>query len=135
MVVIDVDSHFLEPIDWLDATDPELAAELPPPHRFMDFMRAGASLAVPLLPEQERPEDPAETFPPAFGRLMRRLDALQPELPAHRGAPSRAQDARVPPARGRGASPQVLWRHGGRGPRHRLTPSSVRATVKECAHV
>ena len=30
MRVIDVDSHFMEPIDWLEQVDPALAKEIPP---------------------------------------------------------------------------------------------------------
>ncbi len=79
MVVIDVDSHFHEPMDWLDVTDPALAAELAPPHRFMDFMRAGNATVLPMVPDEARPEDPADLMPKSFRHLMERLDALQPD--------------------------------------------------------
>ena len=66
-------------MDWLEVTDPALAAQLAPPHRFMDFMRAGNATVLPMVPDELRPEDPADLMPKSFRHLMERLDALQPD--------------------------------------------------------
>jgi predicted TIM-barrel fold metal-dependent hydrolase len=96
MTVIDVDSHFHEPMDWLEVTDPGLAAELAPPIRFMDFMRAASTMALPMLAEEDRPADPAELYPESFRTLMQRLDELQPaELDLHGDDPTYLADARL----------------------------------------
>jgi hypothetical protein len=79
MVVIDVDNHFHEPMDWLDITDPELGDQLTPPVRFMDFMRSGTAAIMPLLAEGDRPQDPADLMPTSFRSLLERLDQLQPD--------------------------------------------------------
>jgi len=36
MRIIDVDAHLHEPLDWVERTDPGLAAQLGPPARFLD---------------------------------------------------------------------------------------------------
>ncbi len=79
MPVVDVDSHFHEPINWLEVTDPALDAQLAPTHRFMDFMRASTEPLLAMLPEAERPEDPADLMPTSFRSVLERLDALQPD--------------------------------------------------------
>ena len=38
MRVIDPDAHFFEPLDWLNYSDPELAAQLPPPRSFEEVL-------------------------------------------------------------------------------------------------
>jgi hypothetical protein len=50
MRIIDVDAHLHEPLDWIERTDPLLAAELSPPARFMDIADAvfGVSNPAPL---------------------------------------------------------------------------------------
>jgi predicted TIM-barrel fold metal-dependent hydrolase len=78
MRVIDVDSHFHEPMNWLEITRPDLAAQIAPPLTFFDFMRSGQAALVPRLPEEFRPQDPADLMAPSFRRLMQELSALQP---------------------------------------------------------
>src|SRR5579863_592697 len=78
MPVIDVDSHFHEPMDWLEITRPDLAEQIAPPLTFFDFMRSGQAALVPRLPEELRPKDPADLMSPSFRRLMQELSALQP---------------------------------------------------------
>ena len=79
MVVIDVDSHFHEPMDWLEVTDPGLSSQIAPPLRFMDFMRSGTAALMPNLPGAARPDDPADLMPLSFRWLLERLDGLQPD--------------------------------------------------------
>jgi predicted TIM-barrel fold metal-dependent hydrolase len=77
--VIDVDSHFHEPMDWLEVTDPELSSQIAPPVRFMDFMRSGNAALMPGLPAELQGGDPADLMPASFRYLLERLDALQPD--------------------------------------------------------
>ena len=79
MPVIDVDSHFMEPMDWLEVTAPHLADQIAPPVTFFDFMRSGQAAIVPRLAEELRPEDPADLMAPSFRRLMQELSELQPD--------------------------------------------------------
>ena len=78
MPVIDVDSHFMEPMDWLEVTAPRLAEQIAPPVTFFNFMRSGQAAATVRLPEELRPEDPADLMAPGFRRLMEELSDLQP---------------------------------------------------------
>jgi predicted TIM-barrel fold metal-dependent hydrolase len=96
MSVIDVDSHFLEPMDWLEVTAPELAEQIAPPITFFDFMRSGTAATLPKLPEAIRPKDSADLMPNSFRYLMERLSALQPDhYDPSGGDPSYAGIARL----------------------------------------
>ena len=69
MRIIDVDAHLHEPLDWVERTDPELAAQLGPPARFLDVADAvfGVSNpAVSQLPQQQRPQTAWDTVLPGF---------------------------------------------------------------------
>jgi uncharacterized protein len=79
MPVVDVDSHFHEPMDWLEVTRPDLAEQIAPPVTFFEFMRSGQAAATVRLPEELRPDDPADLMAPSFKRLMQELSALQPD--------------------------------------------------------
>jgi predicted TIM-barrel fold metal-dependent hydrolase len=79
VVVIDVDSHFHEPMDWLEVTDPALSSQIAPPHRFMDFMRSGSAALMPNVPDDVRSGDPADLMPSSFRSLLERLDSMQPD--------------------------------------------------------
>jgi predicted TIM-barrel fold metal-dependent hydrolase len=50
MPVIDVDSHLMEPFDWLAARFPELAAELPPPDVMGEMFRRSQDDMMDALP-------------------------------------------------------------------------------------
>jgi predicted TIM-barrel fold metal-dependent hydrolase len=79
MPVIDVDSHLHEPLDWLAEVRPDLAAELGPPGRFMEGLRAMNSMIIETLPEADRPEDPLDLMTKEFRAHCEKTDALQPE--------------------------------------------------------
>jgi hypothetical protein len=76
MKIIDVDSHFYEPVDWLEQTDPKLAAEIPKIDivTLMTTSIAGDLLAS--LPPELRP-DPMSLLP----------DRLRPLAEKYRDAP------------------------------------------------
>jgi predicted TIM-barrel fold metal-dependent hydrolase len=79
MPVIDIDSHFHEPVDWLSALRPDLAAELPPAGRFMDQLRTIHSMQMAGLAEEHRPADPLELMARSFRAHCEKTDALQPD--------------------------------------------------------
>lgn len=74
MAVIDVDSHFYEPLDWLETRFPELAAELPR----LDPVTLVATTAfgdiISTLPSGVRPADPLAIFPKSILDLLRGSD-------------------------------------------------------------
>ncbi len=80
MRVIDVDAHFLEPLDWLVEVRPDLAAELPRPPRFMQMLSmAQQGLAASLPEDFPVPEDPLDLMPGEFRAHCAKTDALQPD--------------------------------------------------------
>ena len=81
MRIIDVDAHFHEPVDWIQHTDPALAAELGPPLRFIDVADAVFGInnpAVSQLPEQQQPHAAWDTVLPGFVRHLEMTDTRQP---------------------------------------------------------
>lgn len=79
MRVIDVDSHFHEPKDWLSQIDPKLAAELPPSITFPDLTHLMALGEQAQLPESLRPEDAKELEDPMVAKVFEIVAGLQPE--------------------------------------------------------
>lgn len=82
MRIIDVDAHFHEPVDWLQQTDPALAAQLGPPARFIDIADALFGInnpAVAHLPEDQRPGSAWDTVLPGFVRHLEMTDERQPD--------------------------------------------------------
>ena len=81
MRIIDVDAHFHEPVDWLEVTDPALAAELGPPARFIDIadgLFGVSNPAVSQLPDAQRPATSWDTVLPGFVRHLEMTDERQP---------------------------------------------------------
>ncbi len=63
MRIIDVDSHFYEPLDWLDEHFPALAAQLPP-LSVRDFVfRFGTSDVLDAIPPDKQLDDPMDLAP------------------------------------------------------------------------
>jgi predicted TIM-barrel fold metal-dependent hydrolase len=82
MRIIDVDAHLHEPLDWVERTDPALAAELGPPARFFDVASSVFGFhdsAFELLPEAQRPKQRFDLVPPGFVHHLQLTDELQPE--------------------------------------------------------
>ena len=94
--VIDVDSHLMEPPDWISVVNPALAAELPPPMKLSETLRSGSRMRAMQLPPESQPEEPLDLRAPNFqvfqqrnagetGRSLRRLgreSLLQHRRPA-----------------------------------------------------
>ena len=82
MRIIDVDAHLHEPLDWLEATAPEIAIELGPPAKFME-------IAGPLfgrypsefreLPEGQRPKNVWDNVLPGFVTHLEITEERQPD--------------------------------------------------------
>jgi predicted TIM-barrel fold metal-dependent hydrolase len=79
MTVIDVDSHFLEPRDWLGTQDPACAAALPP-RAYKDVMQEKlARTTYDALPESSRPGTFGELLPRGIATFFDDLGDDQPE--------------------------------------------------------
>lgn len=65
MPVIDVDSHYYEPFGWLEETDPDLAAQLPPTDKVTLILSTAFGEVLSTLPPQFRP-DPLSRIPKEF---------------------------------------------------------------------
>ena len=82
MRVIDVDAHLHEPLDWVEQTDPTLAAELGPPARFMDVANSVFGISNPafaVLPESQQATGGYDTILPGFVQHLEMTDTRQPE--------------------------------------------------------
>ena len=82
MRIIDVDAHLHEPLDWIERTDPDLAAQLGPPARFMEIADSVFGIsnpAVSQLPQSQRPRNAWDTVLPGFVRHLEMTDVRQPQ--------------------------------------------------------
>ena len=80
MRIVDVDAHIHEPVDWLQQVDPELAAVLGSPLRFIevaDGLFGVSNPALKKLPAQQQPDNRWQTLPPGFGEHLEMTDARQ----------------------------------------------------------
>ena len=62
MPVIDVDSHFYEPFDWLESVDPELAAEVPRGDPLDVALSTAFGEVLSTLPDAVRPPQPTSAL-------------------------------------------------------------------------
>ncbi len=112
MRVIDVDAHLHEPLDWVEQTDPGLAAALGPPARFMEVADAVFAISNPALaalPEAQQPSGSYDTVLPGFVHHLEMTDTRQPERQAgSEGDPFVAPDARLALCDQRGIDIQFL---------------------------
>jgi len=110
--IIDVDAHLHEPLDWVERTDPGLAAELGPPARFMEV--AGSIFGFPDkalagLPEHQRPKERWDLVPPGFVSHLEMTDERQPDATDETGAdPFYGADGRLAFCDERGIDVQFL---------------------------
>jgi predicted TIM-barrel fold metal-dependent hydrolase len=70
MRVIDVDSHYFEPPDWLSQVDPALAAEIPPFDPIERVVRFVAGDLLDVVPRDQLPEDLLNLLAPAGHRAF-----------------------------------------------------------------
>lgn len=71
MRVIDVDSHYFEPPDWLATVDPDLAAQLPPEDTVERVVRFVVGDLIDRVPREQLPDDLIRLLAPAGERALR----------------------------------------------------------------
>ena len=81
MRVIDVDSHFMEPVDWLEQIDPTLAKLIPPSDEsFIERVVQGVvGDLIEAIPRKQRPENLIELLAPSGRRSLEALLAASAE--------------------------------------------------------
>jgi len=81
MRVIDVDSHFMEPLDWLEQVDPTLAREIPPSEEsFIERVVQGVvGDLIEAIPRKQRPENLIDLLAPSGKRSLQALLAATAE--------------------------------------------------------
>lgn len=81
MRVIDVDSHFMEPVDWLEQIDPALAKEIPPSDEsFIERVVQGVvGDLIEAIPRKQRPQNLIELLAPSGRRSLEALLAATAE--------------------------------------------------------
>jgi predicted TIM-barrel fold metal-dependent hydrolase len=81
MRVIDVDSHFMEPVDWLEQVDPALARLIPPSNEsFIERVVQGVvGDLIEAIPRKQRPENLLELLAPSGRRSTEALLAATAE--------------------------------------------------------
>ena len=81
MRVIDVDSHFMEPIDWLEQVDPTLAKLIPPSDEsFIERVVQGVvGDLLEAIPRKQRPENLIDLLAPSGKRSLQALLAATAE--------------------------------------------------------
>jgi predicted TIM-barrel fold metal-dependent hydrolase len=80
MRLIDVDSHFLEPPDWLQSIDPKLAAEIPPGDPIERIVQGVVGDLLDIVPRSQRPENLIELLAPSGKRALAALLAENAEI-------------------------------------------------------
>ncbi len=86
MRVIDVDSHFLEPPDWLDQVDPELAAQIPASDPIDRVVRGVVGDLLDVVPTSQRPADPLALLGPSGRRSFEAMIAMNEDEAAEAAA-------------------------------------------------
>jgi predicted TIM-barrel fold metal-dependent hydrolase len=85
MRVIDVDSHFLEPVDWLVQVDPKLAEAIPPTDPIRRIVQNVVGDLLAVVPSSQRPKNLLELLAPSGRRSLEAMleqnrDESQPLL-------------------------------------------------------
>jgi len=94
MRVIDVDSHFLEPVDWLSQVSPTLASEIPPSDPIERIVQAVVGDLLEVVPRSQRPENLLELLAPSGRRHLEAMLAMNAEESQARvGGPPSSYDA------------------------------------------
>ena len=80
MRLIDVDSHFLEPPDWLQSIDPELAAQIPQGDPIERIVQGVVGDLLEVVPRSQRPENLIDLLAPSGRRALAALLAENAEI-------------------------------------------------------
>ncbi len=119
MRVIDVDSHFLEPPDWLIQIDPKLAQEIPPSDPIDRVVRSVVGDLMEVVPRDQLPENRLELLAPSGRRAleaMLEMNAAESREPAQSPTSSYDAEARVAFCDAQGIDIQFLNSTLGAGP-------------------
>src|SRR5262244_3663115 len=76
MRVIDVDSHFLEPVDWLARVSPALAAEIPPCDPIERIVQGVVGDLLEVVPRSQRPANLLDLLAPSGRRHLEAMLAM-----------------------------------------------------------
>src|SRR5262245_28631784 len=79
MRVIDVDSHFLEPVDWLARVSPALAAEIPPCDPIERIVQGVVGDLLEVVPRSQRPANLLDLLAPSGRRHLEAMLAMNEE--------------------------------------------------------
>lgn len=80
MRVIDVDSHFLEPPDWLQTIDPKLASQIPPGDPIERIVIGVVGDLLEVVPRSQRPENLIDLLAPSGRRALEAMLADNAEV-------------------------------------------------------
>lgn len=80
MRVIDVDSHFLEPPDWLRTIDPKLASEIPAGDPIERIVIGVVGDLLEVVPRSQRPENLIDLLAPSGRRALEAMLAENAEV-------------------------------------------------------
>lgn len=80
MRLIDVDSHFLEPPNWLETIDPKLAGEIPPGDPIERIVIGVVGDLLEVVPRSQRPENLIDLLAPSGRRALKALLAENAEV-------------------------------------------------------
>ncbi len=94
MRVIDVDSHFYEPLDWLEAISPKLASQLPPASTTEFIFQFVARDLLDAISAERMPENEMDLVPGMAGFLdaiptVEQLTEMYAKQPAYSDAQAR----------------------------------------------
>lgn len=88
MRVVDVDSHYFEPPDWLSQVDPGLAREIPEHDAIERVVRFVVGDLLEVVPRHQLPENLIELLAPAGQRALEAtLDQISDESETHGAKP------------------------------------------------
>ena len=88
MRVIDVDSHFLEPVDWLAQVSPALAAEIPPCDPIERIVQGVVGDLLEVVPRSQRPANLLDLLAPSGRRHLEAMLAMNEAESREQVAPS-----------------------------------------------
>lgn len=80
MRLIDVDSHFLEPPDWLETIDPKLAREIPAGDPIERIVIGVVGDLLEVVPRSQRPENLIDLLAPSGRRALEAMLADNAEV-------------------------------------------------------
>jgi uncharacterized protein len=108
MRIIDPDSHFIEPVDWLEKGFPKLAAQIPPIALSEIVAESIAGDAVASLPPSHRP-NPADLFPEGLRATMKQFLEQMGKLSSAAELGQVLRNIGMQPPEGYDAEARIKW--------------------------